>query len=152
MVKKIMVINGPNMNLLGEREPEIYGKMSLSEINKKLEDFARKKGVTIEFFQSNFEGEIVEKIQEIRDDFNGIILNPAGLSYTSYSILDVLKAVNLPCMEVHLSNIFGREDFRKNSVTAFACRGMISGLGWKGYLFALMELISELVPSEKDKS
>jgi 3-dehydroquinate dehydratase-2 len=129
MVKKIMVINGPNMNLLGEREPEIYGKMSLS-----------------------FEGEIVEKIQEIRDDFNGIILNPAGLSYTSYSILDVLKAVNLPCMEVHLSNIFGREDFRKNSVTAFACRGMISGLGWKGYLFALMELISELVPSEKDKS
>ncbi len=152
MVKKIIVINGPNMNLLGEREPEIYGKMSLSEINKKLEDFARKKGVTIEFFQSNFEGEIVEKIQKLRGAFDGIILNPAGLSYTSYSILDVLKAVNIPCIEVHLSNIFGREDFRKNSITASACRGVISGLGWKGYLFALMELIAELIPSEKDTS
>lgn len=150
MAKKILVINGPNMNLLGEREPEIYGNMSLREINKKLEAFAQKKGVRIEFFQSNFEGEIVEKIQEIRGDFEGIVLNPAALSYTSYSIMDVLKAVTIPCVEVHLSNIFGREDFRKSSVTASACRGVISGLGWRGYLFALMELIGELVPSEKD--
>jgi len=142
MAKKILVINGPNLNLLGEREPKIYGKMTLKEIEERIKDFAHNKDLEVDWFQSNHEGEIVEKIQQVRGCFDGIIINPAALSYTSYSILDALKAVNLPCIEVHISNIFSRQDFRKNSVTASACIGIISGFGWKGYLYALMELIS----------
>jgi len=142
MAKKILVINGPNLNLLGEREPEIYGKMTLKEIEERIKDFAHNKDLGVEWFQSNHEGEIVEKIQQARGYFDGIIINPAALSYTSYSILDALKAVNLPCIEVHVSNIFSRQDYRKNSVTASACIGIISGFGWKGYLYAFMELIS----------
>jgi len=142
MSNKILVINGPNLNLLGEREPEIYGKMTLKEIEKKVKDFAHQKGAEIEWFQSNFEGEIIEKLHQAKGIFNGIIINPAALSYTSYSIFDALKAVNIPCIEVHLSNIFSREDFRKKTVTASACLGIISGLGWKVYLYALMYLIT----------
>ncbi|MEA2005946.1 MAG: type II 3-dehydroquinate dehydratase [Acidobacteriota bacterium] len=142
MAKKILVINGPNLNLLGERELEIYGKMTLKEIEERIKDFAHNKDLEVEWFQSNHEGEIVEKIQQVRGCFDGIIINPAALSYTSYSILDALKAVNLPSIEVHVSNIFSRQDFRKNSVTASACLGIISGFGWKGYLYALMDLIS----------
>lgn len=139
MSKKILILNGPNLNLLGEREPEIYGKMSLCKIEEKLLDFARQKGAKIEFFQSNFEGKIVEKIQQAKGNFDGIIINPAALSYTSYSILDALMFVNIPCIEVHLSNIFNREEFRKNTLTASVCSGIISGFGWRSYLYALME-------------
>lgn len=142
MGKKILVINGPNLNLLGQREPEVYGKMSLKEIEKKIKKTALQKGAESEWFQSNHEGEIIEKIQEAKGQFDGIIINPAALSYTSYSILDALKAVNLPCIEVHLSNIFSREEFRKNTITASACMGIISGLGWKVYLYALLHLIT----------
>ena len=144
MAKKILVINGPNLNLLGEREPEIYGKMSLTEINKKLKEFAQKKGADIEFYQSNFEGEIVEKIQKTRGNFDGIIINPAALSHTSFSILDALKAVDIPIIEVHLSNIFSREEFRKNTVTASGCSGIVSGFGWRSYLYGLFELFDRL--------
>ncbi len=141
MAKKILVINGPNLNLLGEREPEIYGKMSLTEINEKLKEFAQQKGADLEFYQSNFEGEIVEKIQKARGNFDGIIINPAALSHTSFSILDALKAVDIPCIEVHLSNIFSREEFRKNTVTASGCIGIVSGFGWRSYLYGLFELL-----------
>lgn len=144
MIKKILVINGPNLNLLGKREAEIYGKMSPSEIEEKLLDYARKNGAEIESFQSNFEGEIIEKIHQAIEKFSGIIINPGALSYTSFSILDALKAVNIPCIEVHLSNIFGREEFRKNTITAAACRGIISGFGWKSYLYAVAELINKM--------
>lgn len=144
MIKKILVINGPNLNLLGKREPEIYGKMSLNEIEEKLLNYARQNGAEIESFQSNFEGEIIEKIHQARENFSGIIINPAAFSYTSFPILDALKAVNIPCIEVHLSNIFGREDFRKNTITAAACRGIISGFGWRSYIYALIELINKL--------
>ncbi|MFQ6070382.1 MAG: type II 3-dehydroquinate dehydratase [Candidatus Aminicenantales bacterium] len=142
MAKKILVINGPNMNLLGEREPEVYGRMSLKELEEKVSQFARGKGAEVEWFQSNHEGEIVEKIQEAKSVFSGIIINPSALSYTSYSILDALKAVNLPSVEVHLSNIFAREAFRSQTITASACQGIIAGLGWKSYLYALLFLIS----------
>lgn len=144
MAKKILVINGPNLNLLGEREPEIYGKMSLTEINEKLKEFAKQKGAGIEFYQSNFEGEIIEKIQKARGNFDGIIINPAVLSHTSFSILDALKAVDIPSVEVHLSNIFSREEFRKNTITASACSGIISGFGWRSYLYGLFELLEKL--------
>ncbi|MFQ5721749.1 MAG: type II 3-dehydroquinate dehydratase [Candidatus Aminicenantales bacterium] len=141
MKKKLLVINGPNLNLLGERETEIYGKMTLNQIEEKLKKYAEEKAVEVEFFQSNFEGEIIEKIHKARTSFEGIIINPAALSHTSYSILDALKAAAIPCLEVHLSNIFAREDFRKNSITASACLAVISGLGWKGYLYALIHLL-----------
>ncbi len=144
MAKKILVINGPNLNLLGEREPEIYGKLSLTEINDKLKEFAQQKGADLEFYQSNFEGEIVEKIQKARGKFDGIIINPAALSHTSFSILDALKAVDAPRIEVHLSNIFSREEFRKNTVTASGCSGIISGFGWRSYLYGLSELLDRL--------
>jgi 3-dehydroquinate dehydratase-2 len=142
MARKILVINGPNLNLLGRREPEIYGKMTLKEIEEKLKEIALKKGVETEWFQSNHEGEIIEKIHEAKGKFEGIIINPAALSYTSYSILDALKAVSLPSIEVHLSNIFSREDFRKNTITASACLGVISGFGWEVYVYALLHLIA----------
>jgi 3-dehydroquinate dehydratase-2 len=144
MAKKILVINGPNLNLLGEREPEIYGKMSLTEINEKLKEFAQKKGADLEFYQSNFEGEIVEKIQKSRGNFDGIIINPAALSHTSFSILDALKAVDMPIIEVHLANIFSREEFRKKTVTASGCIGIVSGFGWRSYLYGLFELLDRL--------
>ena len=141
MTKKILIINGPNLNLLGERETEIYGTLALKEVEEQLKKFAEQKGAQVEFFQSNFEGEIIEKIQLARGIYDGIIINPAGLSYTSYCILDALKAVKIPCIEVHLSHIFAREDFRKNSITASACKGIISGFGWRGYLYALTHLL-----------
>lgn len=144
MAKKILVINGPNLNLLGERKPEIYGRMSLPEIEEKLKGFAKKKGANIEFYQSNFEGEIIEKIQEARENFDGIIINPAALSHTSVAILDALKAIDIPSVEVHLSNIFSREEFRKKALTASACSGIISGFGWRSYLYALYELLDKL--------
>ena len=143
MKKRILVINGPNLNLLGKREPEIYGKLILKEIQKKVSDFARQKGVEMEWFQSNSEGEIVDKLQVAQASFDGVIINPAALSHTSYSILDALKALKLPCIEVHLSNIFSRESFRRQSVTASGCLGMVSGLGWEGYLYAVLHLTGE---------
>ncbi len=142
MDTKIMIINGPNLNLLGKREQEIYGDMTIDEIEKEIKNFAQNKGAEIEWVQSNFEGEIIEKIQQAKGNFSGIIINPGALSYTSYSILDALKSVNLPAIEVHLSNIYSREEFRLKSITASACVGIISGFGWKSYLYALLHLIA----------
>ena len=141
MKKKILIINGPNLNLLGIREPGIYGTKTLDEIEKEIIKAAEKRGVEAECRQSNHEGRIVDWIQESRDKYQGIIINPAGLSHSSYSILDALKAVNLPAVEVHLSNILAREDFRGKSVTASACLGVITGLGWRGYVCALNYLL-----------
>ncbi len=140
MPDKILVINGPNMNLLGHREPEIYGAMSLDELEKKLQEIAGRENVEIDFFQSNFEGEILEKMHSGRRQYTGIIINPGGLSYTSYSLLDAVRAIEIPVIEVHISNIFARGKDRAGSLTAAACRGVICGLGWRGYLYALLEL------------
>lgn len=145
---KILVINGPNLQLLGQREPEIYGKMTLSEINDSLKNLAKNLGnTTLDFFQSNCEGAIVDKIgSTIEKNYHGIILNPAAY-FRSLAIYDALKAVKIPAIEVHLSNIQGREEFRKVSMTAGACLGQISGLGSKGYELALRALFDIL----KDK-
>lgn len=147
MAKKILVINGPNLNLLGEREPEVYGRMTLAEMEERVKDFAWQKGIEVEWFQSNHEGELVDKIHEARGTFDGIIINPAALSYTSCSVMDALKAVKIPAIEVHLSNIFEREEFRKNTITASACLGIISGLGWRAYLYSILHLVGQ---SESD--
>lgn len=140
-MKKILIVNGPNLNLLGKREPEIYGNVTLDEIHDYLKEEAEKRDAEIEWLQSNYEGEIIEKLQTAREKYDGIIINPAALSYTSYGILDALLALDLPVVEVHLSNIFSREEFRSHSITASACIGMTAGLGWKSYLYALLYLL-----------
>ncbi len=142
---KILVINGPNLNMLGKREPEIYGTTTIEEIEKALVDYAHSfSAVELEFFQSNHEGEIVEKIQSALNMFDGILINPAAYTHTSVAIGDAIKAVNLPCVEIHLSNIQSREEFRKNSFTAPACIGQIAGFGKNSYLAALFCLVKHI--------
>lgn len=132
---KILVINGPNLNMLGIREPEKYGSFSLSDIETELYAYSFEIGVDIEMFQSNIEGEIVEKIQKALGVFDGIIINAAGYSHTSVAIRDALVAVNIPCVEVHMTNIYAREDFRHHSLIAPVCIGQICG--FKNYSYNL---------------
>ena len=144
---KIVVIQGPNLNMLGVREQHIYGPMKLEEIHAQMKTFAEQNNVDIEFFQSNLEGEIVDKIQECLGDADGIIINPAAYSHTSIAIRDAIAAVELPTIEVHLSNIHAREDFRKKSLTAEVCAGVIAGVGPFGYHLAMIgmtQIISEI--------
>ena len=143
---KILVVNGPNMNLLGTREPEIYGNFSLEDVNNELVEFSKNIDSSIEltFFQSNHEGEIVDKIQSAKDNFDGIIINPAAYTHTSVAIADAIKGVNIPSVEVHLSNIASREDFRKTSYIAPNCLGQITGFKKDGYKLALIGLYNYL--------
>ena len=137
MIKKILIINGPNLNLLGEREETKYGKVSLEQLKKDCELHAKSNGLEVMFEQSNIEGEIVTMIQKAKDKFDGIIINAAGYTHTSVSILDALLAVKLPTIEVHITNIYNREDFRKKSLISKAAKGIICGFGIKGYIMAL---------------
>ena len=137
MTKKILIINGPNLNLLGDREESKYGKTTLDEVKKDCELHAKKIGFTIKFEQSNIEGEIVTMIQKSKGIFDGIIINAAGYTHTSVAILDALLAIKLPTIEVHITNIYNREDFRKKSLISKAAIGIICGFGVKGYIMAL---------------
>lgn len=139
---KILVINGPNLNMLGVREPEIYGDLTLGQIQDELLEFAKKisSEIELEFFQSNFEGEIVEKIQNSYQKIDGIIINPAAYTHTSVAIADAISAVGIKTVEVHLSNIHSREEFRHKSFCAPKCVGQISGFGKNGYKMALFGL------------
>jgi len=144
---KIVVIQGPNLNMLGVREQHIYGPMKLEEIHAQMKSFAEQNNIDIEFFQSNLEGEIVDRIQECMGDADGIIINPAAYSHTSIAIRDAIAAVELPTIEVHLSNIHAREEFRKHSLTAEVCAGVIAGVGPFGYHLAMIgmtQIISEI--------
>ena len=144
---KIAIIQGPNLNMLGIREQHIYGAMSLEQIHDQLKNAAAQNGVEVEFFQSNLEGEIVDRIQECLGTVDGIMINPAAYSHTSIAIKDALSAVAMPVVEVHISNIYKREEFRQKSITAGASTGVISGFGPFGYhmgLIALMQIISEI--------
>jgi 3-dehydroquinate dehydratase-2 len=144
---KIVVIQGPNLNMLGVREQHIYGPMKLEDIHEQMKHFAEQNGVEIEFFQSNLEGEIVDRIQECLGDADGIIINPAAYSHTSIAIRDAISAVELPTMEVHLSNIHAREEFRKHSLTAEVCAGVIAGVGPFGYhlaMIGMLQIINEI--------
>ena len=134
-IKSVAVIHGPNLNLLGEREPEHYGSTTLKGINSQIEAEALKLNIAIETFQSNSEAEILHKIHSIKVDF--IIINPAAFTHTSVSIRDALAAINIPFIEVHLSNVFARESFRKESFFSDIAVGVISGFGAEGYLAAL---------------
>ncbi len=137
---KFLIINGPNINLLGTREPEIYGSMTLDDINKDIANYAKELGVEIETFQSNIEGEIVDKIQQARGVFDGIVINPAAYTHTSVAIRDAISAVGIKAVEVHISNIHAREEFRKNSFIAPVCVGQIAGFGAGSYKLALKAL------------
>ncbi|WP_299976309.1 type II 3-dehydroquinate dehydratase [Desulfobacula sp.] len=136
--KKIQVINGPNLNMLGKREPEIYGSLTLDQINTDLEQQAIPLGLELDFFQSNHEGAILDKIHEIfNENIAGIIINPAALTHTSVALRDALALLSCPVVEIHLSNIYKREDFRHKSMLADIVTGQISGFGHYGYKMAL---------------
>ncbi|OQX74864.1 MAG: type II 3-dehydroquinate dehydratase [Campylobacteraceae bacterium 4484_4] len=144
---KVAVIQGPNLNMLGLREQNIYGPMKLEDIHTQMEAFAKQNNIEIEFFQSNLEGEIVDKIQECLGDADGIIINPAAYSHTSIAIRDAIKAVSLPTVEVHISNIHAREEFRQKSMIAPVCAGQISGFGPFSYhlaMVAMAQILNEL--------
>jgi 3-dehydroquinate dehydratase-2 len=149
---KIAVIQGPNLNMLGIREKHIYGPLTLDQIHEQMKQGATQNGVELEFFQSNLEGEIVDKIQECLGEVNGILINPAAFSHTSIAIADAIKAVGLPTVEVHISNIYQREEFRQKSVTATAATGVITGFGPFGYhmgLMAVTQIASEIAMQQQ---
>ena len=143
-MKNILVLHGPNINLLGEREPGIYGSLTLEEINAKLNDDAEKHGVSLTFLQSNSEGALIDSLHAARLEQDGVILNPAGYGHTSVALRDAIAAIDIPVVEVHLSNIHARESFRRTSITAPVCDGMICGFGWRGYLHGIRALIDIL--------
>ena len=134
---KLLIINGPNLNLLGLREPGIYGNNTLADLEKLIVETCRKKQIQVECFQSNHEGAIVDKIQESYGQFDGIVINPAAYTHTSVAILDALKAVSLPAVEVHLSDVDHREEFRRHSFVSSACIATIKGKHFAGYLEAI---------------
>ena len=146
MTKKILIINGPNLNLLGEREKSKYGEVTLDAVKKKCESHSKSINVEIKFEQSNVEGEIVTIIQKAKGIFDGIIINAAGYTHTSVAILDALLAVKLSVIEIHITNIYNREEFRKKSLISKAAKGIICGFGISGYIMALdsmKEIISK---------
>ncbi len=142
---KLLVVHGPNLNLLGKREPETYGNLTMEEINARVSELAASLEVQVEFYQSNIEGEIVNRIQAaLSEGIAGIVINPAAYTHTSVAIRDAISAVKLPVIEVHISNIHKREDFRHKSLTAAVCVGQICGFGLDSYLLGLRALVSAL--------
>ncbi len=140
MSYKILVLHGPNLNLLGEREPEIYGTLSLAELNQKLKKSAKEMGVTLRAYQSNSEGELIDLLHQNRKWAQGVVFNPAAYTHYSYALRDAVSAIKIPVIEVHLSDIKKREPFRRKSVIAPACLDQVSGLGWKSYLEGIKRL------------
>jgi 3-dehydroquinate dehydratase-2 len=138
---RVAVIHGPNLRLLGDREPDVYGTSTLRDIDDALQDLARELSVELETFQSNHEGEILDHLETLRGRVQGILINPAGLTHTSVSLRDGLAAVGLPCVEVHLSNPAAREDYRRTSFVAPVSVGTVAGFGKNSYLFGLRGLI-----------
>ena len=139
-MKKILVVHGPNLDLLGKREPEIYGHETLADINAAIETEGASLGLSCVFFQSNYEGGIIEKIHEAMEDYDGIILNAGAYTHYSYAIRDAIQCVRIPFIEAHMENLFALEDFRNKSVIAPVCAGQIGGLGAESYLLALEAL------------
>ena len=147
-MSQILVINGPNLNMLGKREPEIYGRLTLGDIEKLTQSHAEKLGLRCTFFQSNTEGEIVEAIQSVRDNYDGAIINAGAYTHYSYALRDAIALTDKPFVEVHMSNVFGREDFRHKSVISAVCRGVICGFGASVYTLAADALSSIINPAE----
>jgi len=137
---KLLIINGPSLNMLGTREPEKYGNFTLAEVEKELYAYSFELGVDIETFQSNSEGEIIDRIQQALGNFNGILINAGGYTHTSVAIRDAISSVNIPCVEVHITNIHAREEFRQKSLLAPVCVGQIAGFGKNSYKLGLKAL------------
>ena len=140
----ILVLHGPNLNLLGLREPEVYGKDTLADVNAQLEALSRELGVSVACRQSNHEGELIDWVHEARERFDGVLINPGGYTHTSVALRDAIAAIDKPCVEVHLSNVYKREAFRHQSLTAPVCVGSIMGFGLQSYLLGLRALASRL--------
>jgi 3-dehydroquinate dehydratase-2 len=140
---RLLVLHGPNLNLLGTREPDVYGTITLADIDARVRERATQLGVEVETAQSNGEGELIDLIQGARGTFDAIIINPGGYSHTSVAIRDAIAAVGLPVIEVHLSNPSAREDFRKVDLVAGACRGVVAGFGWRSYVMAVEALAAD---------
>lgn len=144
-MKKIIIINGPNLNLLGNRETDIYGKLTLTEIEQLSKNKANELNLLLIFYQSNSESDIIDQIHKTQTEYDGLIINPAAYTHTSIALLDALKAITKPKIEVHLSNIYNREDYRKNSITSTGVDGIICGFGSLSYILAIEALNRLLV-------
>ncbi len=146
---KVGIINGPNLNMLGKRDKGIYGNLTLEEINQKIKVFARENNMKLIVKQFNSEGGIIDAIQDFSDKTDGLIINPGAYTHYSYAIADALRDCLLPKIEVHISNIYSREDFRNKSVTSSACNGQITGFGYRSYILAIYALKDLLIDNEK---
>ena len=144
MMNKIIILNGPNLNLLGEREKEKYGNITLKDIEDNCSKYAKKNNINVSLFQSNIEGELVDEIQKARKNFNGLIINAGGYTHTSVAIHDALKVLEIPIIELHITNIYNREDFRHKSLISKIAKGVICGFGAEGYIMALKAMTTFL--------
>jgi len=148
---KILVLHGPNLNLLGAREPEVYGSMTLGDINFKMIELGKELGAEVTCLQSNHEGALIDALHDARAWANGVIFNPGGYTHTSISLRDAISAIQIPVIEVHLSNVYAREEFRHASMISAVCKGKIVGLGWRSYLLALRALTEILTELEEGR-
>ncbi|HSL28376.1 MAG TPA: type II 3-dehydroquinate dehydratase [Anaerolineales bacterium] len=147
---KILVLHGPNLNLLGRREPEIYGSMTLHDIDVALTELGHKLGAELKCLQSNHEGALIDALQEAHDWADGVLFNPGGYTHTSVALRDTILAIEIPVIEVHLSNVYAREEFRHRSMISAVCRGKITGLGWRSYTLGLRGLVEMLAEKQEN--
>ncbi len=141
---KISILHGPNLNLLGTREPEVYGSMTLDDINNKVIELGKELGAEIKCLQSNHEGALIDALHDARTWANGVVFNPGAYTHTSIALRDAISAIQIPVVEVHLSNVYAREEFRHISMISAVCKGKISGFGWRSYLLGLRALVDAL--------
>jgi 3-dehydroquinate dehydratase-2 len=145
---RIVIVNGPNLNWLGRRQRELYGKLGLATINDRIREYAKSRGIQVDFFQANGEGEIIDILQAQADSCQGMVLNPGAYGHYSLAVADALAALSVPVIEVHLTNVFAREEIRHRHVTAGACTGYICGLGWQGYILAVQAILNQVEGEE----